>query len=132
MPMIDWVAVVVAAVAAYGVGAIWYSPLLFTKAWIRESGVDVERAKNSSMPLMMGSSFVLVLLATLVFAFFLGPGIGWQNGTLYGFSAGLFWVTGYLGVNYLFEGRSFKLFLINGGYNVASFTVMGAILGAMS
>src|SRR5689334_347763 len=34
MPAINWLAVIVAAVAAFGVGAIWYSPMLFTKAWI--------------------------------------------------------------------------------------------------
>ena len=132
MPAVNWLAIIVAAVAAFGVGAIWYSPLLFTKAWIRESGVDEARARNATMPLLMGTSFLLVLLATFVFAAFLGPNVNVGSGALYGFLAGLFWVTGYLGVNYLFEGRSFMLFLINGGYNVASFTVMGAVLGAMS
>ena len=132
MPAINWLAVVVAAIAAFGVGAIWYSPLLFTKAWIRESGVDEAAARNATMPVTLGLAFVLVLLATFVFAAFLGPNVDVGSGALYGFLAGLFWVSGYLGVNYLFERRSLKLFLINGGYNVASFTVMGAVLGAMS
>jgi hypothetical protein len=132
MPAINWLAVIVAAIAAFGVGALWYSPLLFTKAWIRESGVDQTRARNATLPLTLGMAFLLVLLATFVFAAFLGPNVDLGSGALYGFLAGLFWVTGYLGVNYLFEGRSFKLLLINGGYNVASFTVMGAVLGAMS
>ena len=39
-------------------------------------------------------------------------------GAAAGFAAGLFWVAASVGVNHLFEGRSFKLFLINGGYNV--------------
>ena len=132
MPAINWLAVIVAAIAAFGVGAIWYSPLMFTKAWLRESGVDEARARNVTMPLIMGKAFVLVLLATAVFAAFLGPNVDVGSGALYGFLAGLFWVTGYLGVNYLFEQRSLKLFLINGGYNVVSFTVMGAVLGAMA
>jgi uncharacterized membrane protein len=132
MPPINWLAVIVAAIASFGVGAIWYSPLLFTKPWLRESGIDEAKARSANMPLIMGSAFVLVLLATFVFAMFLGPDVNLMSGTLYGFLAGLFWVTGYFGVNYLFEQRSFKLFLINGGYNVVSFTVMGAILGALS
>lgn len=132
MPAVNWVAVIVAAIASFGIGAIWYSPLMFTKAWLRESGVDPARGRNANMPLMMGTAFVLVLLATAVFAMFLGPNVDFGSGALYGFLAGLFWVTGYFGVNYLFEQRSFKLFLINGGYNVVSFTVMGAVLGAMS
>jgi uncharacterized membrane protein len=132
MPSIHWLAVIVAALAAFLVGAFWYSPLLFTKVWIRESGVDERRARSANLPLTMGAAFVLVLLATFVFAAFLGPEVDAGSGALYGFLAGLFWVTGYFGVNYLFERRSLKLFLINGGYNVASFTVMGAVLGAMS
>lgn len=132
MPAINWLAVFVAAVAAFGIGAIWYSPLMFTKAWLHESGVDETRPRSVNLPLTMGTAFLLVLLATIVFAAFLGPTIDTISGALYGFLAGLFWVTGYFGVNYLFERRSFKLFLINGGYNVASFTVMGAVLGAMS
>ncbi|HZF27726.1 MAG TPA: DUF1761 domain-containing protein [Gammaproteobacteria bacterium] len=132
MPAVNWLAVIVAAIAAFGVGAIWYSPLMFTKAWLRESGVDEARARNVTMPLMMAKAFVLVLLATAVFAMFLGPNVDVGSGALYGFLAGLFWVTGYLGVNYLFEQRSLKLFLINGGYNVLSFTLMGAVLGAMA
>ena len=132
MPMVDWLAIVVATLAAFGVGAVWYSPLLFTKAWMRESGMTEERAKSTNMPLVFGCSLLLIFLATFVFAMFLGPNIGWRNGTLYGFLAGLFWVTGYFGVNYLFERRSLGLFLINGGYNVVSFTVMGAVLGLMS
>ena len=132
MPAVNWLAVIVAAIAAFGVGAIWYSPLMFTKAWLRESGVDEARARNVTLPLTMVKAFLLVLLATAAFAMFLGPTVDVGSGALYGFLAGLFWVTGYLGVNYLFEQRSLKLFLINGGYNVVSFTVMGAVLGAMT
>jgi len=34
------------------------------------------------------------------------------------------------GVTYLFERKSFGLFLINAGYHGLAFTLMGAILGA--
>ena len=132
MPPIDWIAVLVAAVVSFAIGGVWYSPLLFTKAWIRESGVDVEQGKNANVPLIMGTAFALILLATIVFAMFLGPQPGLRFGAGAGFAAGLFWVAGSFGVNYLFEQRSFKLFLINGGYNVVMFTAMGAILGVLS
>ncbi|MCO4255218.1 DUF1761 domain-containing protein [Pseudarthrobacter sp. HLT1-5] len=36
-----------------------------------------------------------------------------------------------MGVNYLFERRSLTLFAINAGYNIVTFTAMGAIIGAM-
>jgi hypothetical protein len=46
-----------------------------------------------------------------------------------GFAAGLCWVAAAFGTNYLFEHRSLKLFLINGGYVTLQFTAIGAILG---
>ena len=75
------------------------------------------------------AAFALVLVGALVFAFFLGPKVTPLQGTLYGLSAGLTWVAFSLGVNYLFEGKSFKLFLINGGYHTVEFTLIGLILG---
>ena len=46
-----------------------------------------------------------------------------------GFAAGLCWVAGSFGINYLFEQRPLRLFLINGGYHTVQYTVIGLILG---
>jgi hypothetical protein len=132
MPSISWLAVTVATVASFVIGALWYSPLLFAGAWQRESGVTDERAATGNMPLIFGAAFALMFFAALVFAIFLGPAPGLAFGASAGFAAGLFWVAGSFGVNYLFERRSVKLWLINGGYNVVAFTTIGAIIGAMS
>jgi hypothetical protein len=43
---------------------------------------------------------------------------------------GAFWVATAFGVVYLFERRPMSLLLINGGYNVVVYTVMGVIIGA--
>jgi Protein of unknown function (DUF1761) len=128
---INWIAVIAATIAAFAVGAVWYSPLLFTKLWLRESKATESPVKYST-PMTFGGAFVLTLLATIVFALFLGHGRGWSYGALAGFHIGLFWVAGSFGVNYLFERRSMTLLAINGGYNVVTYTVMGTVLGAMS
>ena len=131
MPEVSWLGVVAATIASFMVGGLWYSPLLFAKAWQRETGISDEEAKGANMPLIFGTTFVLQFLAALVFAMFLGPRPGLAFGVGAGFAAGLFWVAGAFGVNYLFEQRSLKLWLINGGYNVVTFTVFGAILGVL-
>jgi hypothetical protein len=131
MPTIDWLAVAAASVASFAVGAVWYSPALFAKAWQRETGVTEEGARGRNVPLVMGAAFALTFLMTLVFGMFLGRDPGLAFGASAGFAAGLFWVAASIAVNYLFEGRSLKLFLINGGYNVAMFTAMGAVLGVL-
>jgi hypothetical protein len=130
MPEVSWLGVIVAAVASFAIGSVWYSPLMFTKVWQREAHVS-ENVQNRSMAMIFAVAFVLQLLGALVFAMFLGPRPGLVDGTVCGLATGLFLVAGALGVNYLFEGRSFKLWLINGGYNVVTFTAFGAILGVL-
>jgi len=51
------------------------------------------------------------------------------GGGLRGFGAGLCWVATSFGINYLFAGRSLKLWLIDGGYHTLQFTLYGLVLG---
>jgi len=128
---INWLAVIVAAIASFLVGAVWYSPLLFAKAWQREIGItDTDLAKGN-FGRILGSAFVLTLLSTLVFHMFLGPNPGVLFAAGAGFAAGLFWVAFGKGVDYLFERRSLRHFLINGGHHTVAYTVMGLVLGLM-
>jgi hypothetical protein len=121
--------VLVAAVAIFFMGGLWYSPALFARVWQREAGVSDERLRNGNPALIFGLAFVLSVIAAWVFAMFLGPrpALGFATGA--GFAAGLAWVAASLGIIYLFERRSLKLFLINGGYVTLAFTAIGAILG---
>jgi hypothetical protein len=128
MPEVNYLAVLAAAVATFVLGGLWYSPALFGKAWQREAGVSDEKMKGSNVGLIFGLSFVLALVAAWVFALFLGPRPPMSLGLGAGFSAGLCWVAASFGINYLFERRSFKLWLINGAYHTLQFTIIGLIL----
>ena len=48
-------------------------------------------------------------------------------GTIAGFMAGFGWVAFSIAIISLFENRPLKYVLINGGYMIVSFTLMGAI-----
>ena len=125
---VNILAVVAAALSSFVVGGLWYSPLLFVKPWKAEIGADPDaKAELSSMVPQLVGCFVLSLVQAGMFAVFLGkqPPL---MGAAYGAAAGLCWVAAALGINYLFEGKSIRLFLINGGYNVVSFTLYGLIL----
>lgn len=77
-------------------------------------------------------SFLLAAVTAVVLAAFIGDGDGGAGfGALAGLAAGAAWVAAALGVNYLFERRSLRLFAINASYNIVTFTAMGAIIGAM-
>ena len=128
MPEVNYLAVIAAAVATFALGGLWYSPALFGKAWQREAGVSEEKMKSANLTLIFGLTFVLSLIAAWVFALFLGPRPPMALGLGAGFSAGLCWVAASLGINYLFERKSLKLWLINGGYHTLQFTIIGLIL----
>ena len=131
MPEINWIAVVVAALASFLLGGLWYSPVLFGKAWQRETGLSDEKLKQGNTAKIFGLSFVLALLAAWNFANFLGPRPSLVFGTAVGASAGLLWVASSFGINYLFERKSLKLFLINGGYHTLQFAIIGLVLALL-
>jgi hypothetical protein len=125
----NWLAILLAALAGFAVGAIWYGPL-FGKAWMRESGVTLEKAKSANMPKLYGTVLALNLIAAGSLAMFIGPTGDWRFGLFAGFMTGLTFVSTALGVIYLFESRSLRLWLINAGYQVVIFSLMGVVLGA--
>lgn len=127
---INWLAVIVAAIATFVLGGLWYGPL-FGKSWQRAAGVSDEAAKGGAGKIF-GVSFVMELVAATVLAMFIGPGAGVAAGLFAGGSVGLFWVATAFAVVYLFERRPAAHWLVNAGYQVVAFFLMGGILGAWS
>lgn len=130
MPDVNYLAVLAAAVSAFALGGLWYSPVMFAKRWSAYVGIGEDQA-GGSMAMIFGGAFVLSLIAAWVFALFLGRDMGVHAGTLAGLAAGLCWVATSYGITYLFERRPLGLWLINGGYHTLQFTLYGAIIGAM-
>jgi len=131
MPEVNYIAVVLAALSAFLLGGLWYSPLLFANKWMALTGQSEETLKSGSMGMIFGGAFLLNLIAAYVFALFLGPAPGLEFATGAGFAAGLCWVMSAFGINYLFERRPLGLWLINGLYFTIQFTLFGLILGLM-
>jgi hypothetical protein len=129
---VSWLAVLAAALAAFAVGAIWYSPALFARSWQREAGLSDQTLADGRQAVVFGGAFALLLFAALVFALFLGPDPSLQFGAGAGFAAGLAWVAAGVGVLYLFERRSLRLALIDGGYLTVAFTVIGVVIAVLS
>lgn len=131
MPEVNWLAVVVAAVSAFVLGGIWYGPL-FKHAWCREAGVDIEGNKRHPAA-VFGGAFVLSLVAAWALAALIGrSGPSLAFALHVGFLTGLCFVATSFGINYLFAGRSLKLWLIDAGYHVLQFTLYGLVIGLMA
>ncbi len=123
-------AVLVAALSGFLLGGLWYSPLMFARAWMALSGLSEERLRRDSPVRIFGPSFLLALVSALVLALFLGPTATATFGLVAGALVGAGWVATSMGVTYLFERKPLRLFLIDAGYHLVHFAVMGAILGA--
>ena len=125
----NFLAVILAAVASFVVGGVWYSKLGFGKQWMEETGITEEKAKQADMKILFGGTFALNFLAALVMALYLKANQSLIAAVAFGFAVGSCWVATSFGVNYLFEGKSLRLFFINGGYVIVQYTVMGLVLG---
>ena len=124
------VAVLVSALLAFVIGGLWYSPILFARAWMREAGLTEEQTRQANLARVFGLSAIANLVMAFNLAAFIGAKATLAFGLLAGLAAGLGWVSMSLGVIYLFEQRSLKLWLINSGYQVLAYTVMGGVLAA--
>ena len=107
---INWLAVVVATVVAFGLGGLWYSKALFGSTWLQEVGLTEESVNNANMPRTFGGTFVLQLLATTGLATTLGADSTWMDGLHNGLTIGVLWIATAYGITYLFEQRSLRLF----------------------
>ena len=130
LSQLNYWAIGVAALSTFLIGGIWYSPIMFAKGWMKENSLTEDDLKGGNPAVIYGGAFVAALIMAFNLAAFLGPESDLAWGATAGALAGLGWVAMALGTIYLFERRSFKLFLINGGYQVVAFVVMGAIIGA--
>lgn len=131
MEGINYLAAVAAAVSTFVIGGLWYSPLLFHRAWARANGFSEADLAKSGAGTIFGIAFVLALVMAFNLAAFLGgPDTTVAWGAAAGALTGLGWVAPAIATVALFERRSFAYLAINGGYFAVAFTVMGLIIGA--
>ena len=156
---INFFALLTAALSTLVIGFIWYNPKVFGNAWIRESGVSVEKMQSSNMATTMILSFIYAFFIAFILQFLtihqygaLGMVGGdptkakptfdafmtdygtafrtFKHGMLHGFFAGLFFALPLVGTNALYERRSWKYTLIVGGFWIVCCMIMGGIVCA--
>lgn len=127
---INYLAVLVAAVASFFVGWPWY--MAFGRQWAMALGKDPDNP-----PKPQPKPFIFLGVSLLVMAWVLAGVIGhlgkgqvtlW-NGTLSGVFIWAGFVATTMATNYAFQGRPFSLSLIDGGHFLLVLIVQGAIIG---
>jgi hypothetical protein len=135
---INYLAVLVAAVAGWLVGAAWYN--LLANQWVAAQGKTMEAFRQEQAAKIgdpkASLPFVFAFVACLVMAWVLAGMIGHlgrvtiRTGVISGAFAWLGFVATTMAVNYAFGGRTWRLFAIDAGYWLAVLALMGAIIGA--
>jgi hypothetical protein len=132
---INYLAVLIAAVASWIAGAVWYMTL--SKPWMAAIRVTPEQIHERRKGPGAVLPFVYALLANVIIAWVLGGLLGHlgqltlRNGALSGlFCWGGFVITTML-VNNRFAMRSPMLLLIDGGHWLVVLVLSGAIIGAV-
>ncbi len=128
------IAIILCVVANTVIGALWYSPLLFSKKWLASMGKSMEELNKSGAnvgyAITMFAALITAYALSLLIQLFETPTI--TDGALIGIITGL----GIASMRELsptfFEGRRFALFFISAGYHIVSLTVMGIIIAAFS
>jgi hypothetical protein len=127
--LINWLAVIAAALSAFIVGGIWYSRLLFANAWMTDSNLTEDHVKQGNKGKIFSfTAFFSLIMAANLAAFLATPATTAAWSAQAGLLAGI-WTFCAIAIHSLFELRSWRHIFINGGYSVVSLTLMGLILG---
>ena len=131
-PMINYVAVVVAAISQMVIGSFWYGPV-FGKTWMQLSGFtkkSMEEAKKKGMTQL----YVFAFIGSLVMSFVLAHFVDYMEVTTVAGAARLaFWLwLGFIATvmlgSVLWEQKSWKLYAIGVVYQYLALFVMAIIL----
>lgn len=137
---INYIAILVAVIANFFLGFIWYTPL-FGKAWARENNFDTSRkATGGEMARGMIMNVIGNFLLAYVFAHNIAawsfvPDMENTSAASTIVSSAIFtWLGFFVPVDLnavAWERKSWKLFSINSGYHLASLFVAATILTLM-
>jgi hypothetical protein len=134
---ISYLAIVIAAVAAWIAGAAWYMTL--GKFWIAALGMTREEMEANRKDPKAFLPFIYVFVAELIMAWVLaglighlGPGqVTIRNGVISGLFIWFGFVLTTIFVNNAFARRKWSLTLIDGGHWLLVLVVMGAVIGGI-
>lgn len=134
---LNWLAILVAFVAAFIAGAIWFGPKTFFPAWWRAMGKDPNKMEvTGNMAFTFGGTAVaafveaVAVASVIYFVAQTNPSFGALDGGLVGLLLGLGLAAASSLSHRLFAGQGLKVWIIEVGSDVVNLTIMGLIIGA--
>ena len=125
---LNWWAILVATVAAFALGGLWYGPL-FGKAWLRALGKTEADITPSPRPFVISAVTSLVTCVVVAALMALIGLTGLVAGLLFGLATGIGFIATAMASDAAFCGWGWRLWAIQAGYRVAYSVLMGGIIG---
>jgi len=130
---LNFLAILIAAVAAFAWGAIYYTSL--SKQWLAAVGMTREQLGQKRSPVPFVISFVALVVMAWVLAGtvgHLGPGqVTLKNGIISALFLWLGFVVTTVFVNNAYPGRKYSLSVIDSIHWLGVLVIQGAIIGAL-
>ncbi len=127
---INYLAVLLAAVIYFALGALWYSPALFGKMWMQAKNLTAENMNTGHMTRTFVITFILNLVCVFITATLISAlgAKGAGDGANIGLRVAIGFVATTMGVNYLYDNKPAKLFWIDAGYHIVGILIAAIIL----
>ena len=127
--VVNWYAVLTATVIVFVLGGLWYMPHLFGRPGIVAENAEMFGGPPRRIQLIMVVAFIMQWTQASLLAAILGPNSDLALGINVGLLIALFFICTSIAFHYVFERRPLSHLVINGGYHLVSFSIMGAIIG---
>lgn len=128
---INWLAVLVAALAYFMLGAIWYSKALFGSKWAALVGLDMSNPdKNKGMGKMMAGTFLLIIVTCIALAILVHrlDLFAIASALKLGLITGICFAATAVSISFIYESRPTALYFIDCGYHLVGHLVAAIIL----
>ena len=128
---INWLAVLVATIAYFMLGALWYSKTLFGSKWAAAVGIDMnDPDKGKGMGKMMAGTFLLIIVTCIGIALLVNriDLFTFASGLKLGLITGICFATTAVSISFIYESRPAVLYFIDCGYHLAGHLIAAIIL----
>ena len=124
---------VIGGIAAFALGFVWYTAL-FGKAWQAETGITEEEAQKD-----MARTHGLALVMMIILSYAVNMIINYHDpadqtfmhGGFHGIMAGVFYAAPAIAINYLYQRKSLKLYLIDASYMILLLGLSGGVMALL-
>ena len=127
----NWLAVLVATLAYFILGAIWYSKALFGSKWAKLVAIKMDDAnKGKGLGQMLAASFLLTLITCIAMVLLVNRmDLTVLNSAFkLGAITGLCFATTAVSISFIYESRPLGLYFIDCGYHVVGQIVAAVVL----